>query len=260
MNRDDSYGNISISLNSKYVETRATKTPAFWEYPTPPHDYPYYQFISDPFHSKSKLRCAGGIITNPWNVAIFGYSNYYIYIKFKSSSVKMAPGMQKKVQIRYIIMRIFNEGQWLILYPTNLLLRGYFHTKNDKKSCPLNVIPTYVGIQRCMTRSWCGKSWYKQFLQKSAKSQHATHLLKLVDKMCKYEMGLASIVEDTDTISSTDGRVDGRRTEWNQYISFPSPPLTWGIIMVFCKHTALIWHVLGITSMFYFLKILYSDF
>ena len=101
MNRDDSYCNISISLNSKYVETRATKTPAFWEYPTPPHDYPYYQFISDPFHSKSKLRCAWGIITKTMNVALLGtyakgYSNYYICIKFKSFSVKMASGMRKK--------------------------------------------------------------------------------------------------------------------------------------------------------------------
>ena len=29
-------------------------------------------------------------------------------------------------------------------------------------------------------------------------TQCATHLLKLVDKMCKYEMDLASIVEDTE--------------------------------------------------------------
>ena len=30
------------------------------------------------------------------------------------------------------------------------------------------------------------------------KTQHATHILKLVDKICKYEMNLASIVEDTE--------------------------------------------------------------
>ena len=29
-------------------------------------------------------------------------------------------------------------------------------------------------------------------------TQHATHLLKLVDMMCKYKMDLASIVEDTE--------------------------------------------------------------
>ena len=41
---------------------------------------------------------------------------------------------------------------------------------------------------------------------------HATHLLELLDKMCKYEMDPMSIVEDTDyradTILSTDGQTD----------------------------------------------------
>ena len=41
---------------------------------------------------------------------------------------------------------------------------------------------------------------------------HATHLLKLLDKMCKYEMDPASIVEDTERTRSTDGRTDGRNT------------------------------------------------
>ena len=47
---------------------------------------------------------------------------------------------------------------------------------------------------------------------------HATHLLKLLDKMCKYEMDLVSIVEDTEqtrfspqTDRRTDGRTDRRR-------------------------------------------------
>ena len=35
---------------------------------------------------------------------------------------------------------------------------------------------------------------------------HATHLLKLLDKMCKYEMDPMSIVEDTD--GRTDGQTD----------------------------------------------------
>ena len=30
------------------IQTRTTRMPAFWEYPLPPHDYPYYGFISDP--------------------------------------------------------------------------------------------------------------------------------------------------------------------------------------------------------------------
>ena len=42
---------------------------------------------------------------------------------------------------------------------------------------------------------------------------HATHLLKLLDKMCKYEMDLMSIVEDTERTGfcpQTDRRTDGQ--------------------------------------------------
>ena len=41
-----------------------------------------------------------------------------------------------------------------------------------------------------------------------------THLFKLVDKMCKYEMDLASIVDDTVyTMWSIDGRWTDRQTD-----------------------------------------------
>ena len=56
---------------------------------------------------------------------------------------------------------------------------------------------------------------------------HATHLLKLLDKMCKYEMDPTSIVEVTErtrfcpqTDGKTDRRTNGRtdgRTTWSQY-------------------------------------------
>ena len=47
---------------------------------------------------------------------------------------------------------------------------------------------------------------------------HATHLLKLIDQMCKCEMDPTSIVEDTERTRfcpQTD-----RRTRWNQYTPF----------------------------------------
>ena len=50
---------------------------------------------------------------------------------------------------------------------------------------------------------------------------HATHLLKLPDKMCKYEMDPMRIVEDTERTRfcpQTDRLTDGQRTRWNQYI------------------------------------------
>ena len=52
-------------------------------------------------------------------------------------------------------------------------------------------------------------------LQKN--TSHATHLLKLIDNICKYEMDPASIVEDTEWTQfcpqmdrQTDGRTDGQ--------------------------------------------------
>ena len=61
---------------------------------------------------------------------------------------------------------------------------------------------------------------FKEFAKTSnflilKKKIHTTHLLKLLDKMCKYEMDLASIVEDTErTIFCPQTE---RRTRWNQY-------------------------------------------
>ena len=48
---------------------------------------------------------------------------------------------------------------------------------------------------------------------------HKTNFLKLIDKMCKYEMDRASIVEYTEWTRfcpHTDGRTNGQ-TRWNQY-------------------------------------------
>ena len=50
-------------------------------------------------------------------------------------------------------------------------------------------------------------------------NQHAAHILKLVDMMCKYEMDPISILEDTERTwfrLQTDGRTHGRG-EFNQY-------------------------------------------
>ena len=108
--------------------TRTTRTPAFWGYPPPPHDYPYHWVILDPKSKEDKV---------------------------KVSNLK-----------KYAKISIFLILKWAL---------------------------------------------------------HATHLLKLLDKMCKYEMDLMSIVEDTERTRfcpqmdrRTDGRTD-RRTRWYQY-------------------------------------------
>ena len=43
--------------------TRTTRTPAFWGYPPPPHDYPYYWVILDPKSKEDKVK-----VTNTKNL------------------------------------------------------------------------------------------------------------------------------------------------------------------------------------------------
>ena len=81
--------------------------------------------------------------------------------------------------------------------------------------------PTSLNIQSRRNTSWKPKFWITSFMLRRimckqdkvkvtnlgnlpkfkfwnfAKTLHTTHFLKLLDKMCKYEMDLASILEDT---------------------------------------------------------------
>ena len=53
------------------------------------------------------------------------------------------------------------------------------------------------------------------FLILKKKTLHATHLLKLLDKICKYEMDQVSIAEDTERTPLCP-KIH-RRTRWNHY-------------------------------------------
>ena len=100
--------------------TRTTRTPAFWGYPSPPDDHPYYWVILDPKSKEDKVK-----VTNLKNLPIFFFWNLWI---LKQTS-------------------------------------------------------------------------------------HVTHLLKLLDKMCKYEMDPTNIVEDTGQTRfcpQTDRGTDGQ--------------------------------------------------
>ena len=65
-------------------------------------------------------------------------------------------------------------------------------------------------------KTWCTKPWSKMIRQKfkfwnKKKNQHLTQLLKLVDKIYKYEMDPTSIVEYTEQTwfcPQTDGETD----------------------------------------------------
>ena len=85
----------------------------------------------------------------------------------------------------------------------------------------LHILLSHIGTQVKRRQSQSYK--FKEFAKISnfwiwKQTLHATHLLKLLDKMCKYELDPTSIVEDTERTRfcpQTD-----RRTMWNQYTPF----------------------------------------
>ena len=95
---------------------------------------------------------------------------------------------------------------------------------------------SYIGsqVKRRQSQSYKLKTFAKIsnfYILKRA--LHTTHLLKLLDKMCKYEMDPMSIVEDTErtrfcppTDRRTDGRTDGR-ADGQGDTSIPPYQLRW---------------------------------
>ena len=76
-----------------------------------------------------------------------------------------------------------------------------------------HTIESYWIPSQKMTKSKLQISKIRQNFLILKRALHATHLLKLLDKMCKYEMDPMSIVEDTERTRfcpQTDRRTDGQ--------------------------------------------------
>ena len=58
--------------NQEHISTRITRTPAFWWYPQPPHDYPYYWVIFDPKSKEDKVK-----VTNLKNSPKFKFFKFW---------------------------------------------------------------------------------------------------------------------------------------------------------------------------------------
>ena len=84
---------------------------------------------------------------------------------------------------------------------------------------------SHVGsqVRRRQSQSYKFKEFAKMSIFQILKQTlHTTHLLKLLDKMFKYEMDPMSIFEDTERTRfcpHTDRQTDGQ-TRWNQYTPF----------------------------------------
>ena len=55
-NSNDTNYNNNDNMIKITITTRTTRTPAFWGYPPPPHDYPYHWVILDPKSKEDKVK------------------------------------------------------------------------------------------------------------------------------------------------------------------------------------------------------------
>ena len=71
------------------IKTRTTRTPAFWGYPPPPHDYPYHWVILDPKSKEDKVKVTN--LKNSPKFQIFEFWNeHYTRHTFWSCLIRCA--------------------------------------------------------------------------------------------------------------------------------------------------------------------------
>ena len=115
---------------------------------------------------------------------------------------------------------LLHQGILLTPIPCNMLrptLVSYLMAltrKNEPKNAKARL--SYIGsqVKRRQSQSYKFKEFDKISIFCILKQPlHATHLVKLLDKMCKYEMDPMSIVENTERTRfcpQTDRRTDGQ--------------------------------------------------
>ena len=69
------YVSVIRNMHSRYISvaTRTTRTPAFWGYPPPPHDYPYHWVILNPKSKEDKVKVSN--LKNSLKFQIFEFWN-----------------------------------------------------------------------------------------------------------------------------------------------------------------------------------------
>ena len=123
--------NLVIHIN----RTRTTRTPAFWGYPPPPHDYPYHWVILDPKSKEDKVKVTS--FKNSPKFQIFEFWNgHYMRHTFWSCLIRCA----NMKWIRWVLLKIRSrhdsvhrrtegqtdgrtDGQVIPVYPLSTLLK-----------------------------------------------------------------------------------------------------------------------------------------
>ena len=89
-------------LDRTYLEaTRTTRTPAFWGYPPPPHDYPYHSVTLDPKSKEDKVKVIN--LKNSPKFEIFElWNGHYTRHTFWSCVIRCA----NMKWIRWVLLKI----------------------------------------------------------------------------------------------------------------------------------------------------------
>ena len=106
--------------------TRTTRTPAFWGYPTPPHDYPYHWVILDPKSKEEKVKVTNLKKSPKFQIVEFR-NGHYTRHTFWSCLIRCA----NTKWIRWVLLKI-QSGH------------DYVHRRTDGQTD--KVIPVYPPI------------------------------------------------------------------------------------------------------------------
>ena len=86
-----------ILMDFSKKNTRTTRTPAFWGYPPPPHDYPYHWVILDPKSKEDKVK-----VTNLKNLPIKPYTRHTFWsCSIRCANIKWVRWVLLKIQSRH---------------------------------------------------------------------------------------------------------------------------------------------------------------
>ena len=98
--------------------------------------------------------------------------------------------------------------------PKQLKQLERLHSDDTPAASWLPILLSHIGsqVKRRQSQSYTFKEFVKIYIEINI---YMTHLLKLLDMMCKYEMDPTSIVENTEQTRFCP-QMD-RRTRWNQY-------------------------------------------
>ena len=143
---------IPSCLNGlRLKKTRTTRTPAFWGYPTPPHDYPYYW----PVHFESQVHTIDQFISDP----------------------KSKQGESRKIR------KICKKFKFY-----NFVINLTFDTPFNGSDICGKYGNNWSRTENVTERTWFSKSRSNDLedIGQGQRSSHATHLLMLVIICTKY--------------------------------------------------------------------------